>query len=137
MFFKLFLLFTVIPIIEIWVLIQVGQRIGAFDTIALIVFTGIVGAFLARSQGFYIIAKIQNELQQGHMPTDSLTDGLIILVGAVLLITPGFVTDILGFLLLIPQTRSMLKQFIMTQFKNYISRNNVYSNIHFNDRDDF
>ena len=136
MFFKLFLLFTIIPLIEIWVLIQIGQRIGAFETIALIVLTGALGAFLARSQGFLVISKIQNELQQGRMPTESLTDGLIILVGAVLLITPGLITDIFGFLLLIPQTRTLLKQFILDQFKNYISRNNGYSNIHIEDPHD-
>jgi UPF0716 protein FxsA len=134
MFFKLFLLFTVIPLIEIWVLIQIGQRIGAFDTIALIILTGILGAFLARSQGFFIISKIQNDLQQGRMPADSLTDGLIIIVGAVLLITPGLITDIFGFLLLVPQTRLVLKQIILRQFKKYISRNNGYSNVHFHDQ---
>ncbi len=130
MFFRLFLLFTIIPLIEIWVLIQVGQQIGAFDTIALIILSGIIGAFLARSQGFYIISKIQHELSQGQMPTESLTDGLIILVGAVLLITPGFVTDVMGFLLLVPQTRVFVKKLVMSQFKNYISRNNVYSSYH-------
>ena len=135
MFFRLFLLFTIIPLIEIWVLIQVGQRIGAFDTIALIVLSGIIGAFLARSQGFYIISKIQHELSQGQMPTESLTDGLIILTGAILLITPGFVTDIFGFVLLVPQTRVFVKKFVTSQFKNYISRNNVYSGVHYEDFD--
>jgi UPF0716 protein FxsA len=119
MFFRLFLLFTIIPLIEIWVLIQVGQRIGAFDTIALIVLSGIIGAWLARSQGFHIIAKIQHELSQGQMPTDSLTDGLIIFAGAILLITPGFVTDVMGFVLLVPQTRIFVKKFVTSQFKNY------------------
>ena len=131
MFVRLFLLFTIIPILEIWVFIRVGQQIGAFDTIVLILLTGIVGALLARSQGFYIIAKIQHELANGQMPTESLTDGLIILAGGILLITPGFITDILGFLLLVPQTRRFVKKAITSQFKNYISRSNDYSNIHF------
>lgn len=133
MFLRLFLLFTIIPMIEIYVLIKVGQHIGAFNTIGFIILTGIVGAYLARAQGFYIIAKIQSELQRGQMPTDSLTDGLIILVGAVLLVTPGFVTDTIGFVLLIPQTRQLLKQFATAQFRKYINRNNVYTDIHFTD----
>ena len=133
MFFRLFLLFTIIPLIEVWVLIHVGQQIGAFNTIALIVLSGILGAWLARSQGFYIISKIQYELSQGQMPTESLTDGLIILAGAILLITPGFVTDTMGLILLIPQSRTFVKKIVTSQFKNYISRNNVYSSIHYDE----
>ncbi len=133
MFTRFLLLFTIVPLIEIYVLIKVGQHIGALDTIMLVLFTGIFGAWMARSQGLLVLKKIQTDLQSGQLPADSLTDGLIILIGGVLLITPGIITDCTGLLLLFPQSRKVFKKLLTSQFKKYISKNNVYTNIHFDD----
>ena len=126
MFLRLLLLFTLVPLIEIWILIKVGQRIGALDTIALVVLTGLIGAWMARSQGLSVLQRIHHELEMGQLPSDSLTDGLIILIGGVLLITPGLLTDAIGFLLLFPQSRQVLKKFITSKFRTYISKNDFY-----------
>jgi len=133
MFAKLLLLFTIVPLIEIYILIKVGQHIGALDTIMLVLLTGLFGAWMARSQGLIVLRKIQTDLHSGQLPAESLTDALIILIGGVLLITPGLITDCTGLLLLFPQSRRAFRKFITSQFKKYIAKNNVYTNIHFDD----
>ena len=110
MFIKLLFLFTLIPILEIYVLIEAGRQIGALPTLGMIVVTGIAGAYLARSQGFELLQRIQSDLQQGRVPAEEMFDGAMILVGGVLLLTPGFCTDLLGFCLLTPGTRRVFKQ---------------------------
>jgi len=126
MFFRLLLLFTLIPFVELIVLIEVGKQIGTLATIAIIILTGILGASLARMQGFLILNRIREELNQGKMPTDSLIDGLLILIGAIVLLTPGFITDIIGFLLLIPFTREALREPLRHYFRNKISNSTQF-----------
>lgn len=109
MFIKLLLVFIIVPIIELYVLIEAGRQIGVAPTIGMILLTGIAGAFLARTQGFNLINKIQTELNQGRIPTEELLDGAIILAGSLLLLTPGFCTDLFGFTLLTPVTRKYVK----------------------------
>ena len=109
MFFRLFLLFTVVPAIELYLIIKVGQSIGAANTIWLIVGTGILGAYYARQQGFRVVSNIQWKMQQGQAPGEDLINGAMLLVGGALLITPGFVTDFLGFSLIFPPTREAIK----------------------------
>ncbi|HEX9778935.1 MAG TPA: FxsA family protein [Geopsychrobacteraceae bacterium] len=109
MFIRLLILFTVVPIVELYVLLEIGALIGTLSTVALIFLTGIAGAYLARMQGFSLINRIQGELNQGRVPRGELVDGAMILVGAVLLLTPGFCTDLVGFSLLVPLTRSLVK----------------------------
>ncbi len=109
MFPYLILLFTVLPALELAVLIHVGSHIGAANTVLVIILTGVSGAYLARLQGFIVIRDIQSRLEQGQMPTEQMIDGVLILVGGLLLLTPGFITDCLGILLLIPLTRSLIK----------------------------
>ncbi len=109
MFIKLLVVFTVVPIIELYVLIEAGRQIGVGATIGMILLTGIAGAYLARSQGFSLINKIQTELNQGRIPAEEMMDGAIILAGGLLLLTPGFCTDLFGFLLLTPATRKYIK----------------------------
>ena len=109
MFFRLFLLFTLVPALELYLLIKVGTVIGAFNTLLLIVFTGVVGAFYARQQGFRVISNIQWKLEQGTLPGDDLINGAMLLVGGALLVTPGFVTDFVGFSLIFPPTREAVK----------------------------
>ncbi|MFQ5750554.1 MAG: FxsA family protein, partial [bacterium] len=87
MLIRLLLLFTIVPLIELALLIKLGQHIGLFNTIAVVIVTGIVGAALARYEGFGILHRIQNELARGQLPAESLLDGALILAGALLLLT--------------------------------------------------
>lgn len=109
---RLLLLFIVVPVIELFLLIEVGRVIGTLPTIGLIIVTGVVGAFLARLQGLQVLMKIRGQLQSGQLPTDALFDGAIILIAGAFLMTPGILTDTLGFLCLIPATRRLIKRSI-------------------------
>ncbi len=110
MLLRLFLLFTLVPFIELILLIKIGQLHGWPVTIALILLTGVVGTMLVRWQGFLIMRRIREEMAQGKPPTDSLMDGAMILVAGALLITPGILTDMVGFLLLWPLFRSLVRK---------------------------
>ncbi len=101
----LFLIFLVVPIIEIYFLIAVGSAIGAGLTIALIIFTALLGAFLVRAQGFSTFVRVQNQLSKGEMPAVEILEGLFLLVAGALLLTPGFFTDAIGFAFLTPPLR--------------------------------
>ncbi len=109
MFIKLLILFTLVPMIELYVLIEAGRQIGVGATIGMIFLTGIAGAYLARSQGFDLINRIQTDLNQGRIPAEEMMDGAMILAGGLLLLTPGFCTDLFGFCLLTPATRKFFK----------------------------
>ena len=109
MFVYLILLFTVVPAVELALLIEVGQHIGVSNTIMLIILTGVVGAYLARLQGFLIMRRMQDNLDQGIMPTEEMLDGMMVFCGGVVLLTPGFITDAIGLLLLLPFTRALIK----------------------------
>ena len=112
MFWRLLLLFVFLPMIELYLLIMLGARIGPMPTIGLIVLTGVIGATLARQQGLSTLAKIQNELKQGRAPTLELVEGAMIVVGGLVLLTPGILTDIFGFAMMVPGfRRSLAKQF--------------------------
>jgi UPF0716 protein FxsA len=121
----LFLAIVIVPAIEIALLLLAGQTIGIFPTIALIILTGVVGAYLAKQQGLATIRDVQERLQRGTMPGDALLDGVCILVGGTLLLTPGFVTDLTGFLLLIPASRQYFKIWLMKFFKNRMDRGTI------------
>ncbi|GAB6043973.1 FxsA family protein [Endothiovibrio diazotrophicus] len=101
----LFLLFVIIPFIEIYLLIKVGGVIGALPTIGLVVLTAVIGAGLLRAQGLSTLARVQQTLAQGGIPAIELMEGAFLLVGGALLLTPGFFTDALGFACLIPPLR--------------------------------
>ncbi len=120
MFLKLFLLFVTVPIIELWLLIDIGRIIGTFQTVGLIIITGLVGAFLAKMQGLITLYKIRENLINGVMPSSELLDGLLILLAGGLLITPGLLTDALSFILLIPQTRIYVKKYLLKKFQNWM-----------------
>ena len=117
MFFYLVLLFTVLPATELMILIRLGHTFGLINTFLLIVGTGIAGAYIARLQGFLVLRNIQNQMDKGIMPTEEMIDGVMILAGGMTLLTPGLITDILGFLLIIPLTRNLIKLLIKTRFK--------------------
>jgi UPF0716 protein FxsA len=101
-------IFTIVPLIEVLLLLEIGTRIGTLNTIFLIILTGILGAYLMRLQGFSLLRRIQGDLGQGIAPTQPIVEGALILVGGILLLTPGFFTDAIGFLFLIPRTRHYL-----------------------------
>ena len=124
MFGRLLLLFVFLPMIELYLLIVLGSRIGPMPTIGLIVLTGIIGATLARQQGLSTLARIQNELKQGRAPTQELVEGAMILVGGLVLLTPGILTDIFGFAMMVPGIRkSLAKQFNVRIPKGFTSAN--------------
>ena len=109
---RLFLIFAVVPVLELYVLIKVGKVIGALDTVLLLLAVSFAGAWLVRRQGFGIMSRIQNELASGRAPAAELLDGFLVLVGGILLLTPGFLTDILGLVFLVPAGRFYLKKFL-------------------------
>lgn len=120
MFGILLLAFIIVPIIEIYLIIQVGSAIGGWETIALLIADSMVGAWLVRREGFSIIAKVNQALTNGKAPTDPLIDGLLVLIAGALMLTPGFLTDGVGFLLLLPPTRALLRNYLKHRFKDRI-----------------
>ncbi|MED1203215.1 FxsA family protein [Heyndrickxia acidicola] len=121
----LFFLIIVVPAIEIGLFILSGKLIGVFPTICLIIFTGILGAYLAKKQGIETLRRLQEDLRSGRMPGEAITDGVCILSGGIFLITPGFITDILGLLLLMPATRKWFKPLLYRIFRKWMRRKTV------------
>ena len=117
MLLKLFLAFTIIPIIEIYLLIEIGSMFGALTAVTLVILTGFLGAFLARMQGLQTLYRIQESLREGRMPSGELLDALLIVIAGLVLLTPGFLTDSAGFLLLIPATRNSIKYWLRRQIE--------------------
>jgi UPF0716 protein FxsA len=125
MFIRLLLLFTFVPVLELVILLKVGAWIGVAPTIALILLTGIAGAYLARTQGLDLAMRIQRELNEGRLPAEELLDGAMVLVGGILLLTPGFFTDLCGFILLVPGTRQFCKKTVRLWMKRYIDQGRI------------
>jgi UPF0716 protein FxsA len=115
---RLAILFVIVPLLELVLLIQLGQVVGLWPTIGLVVLTGVAGAALARAQGLRVLWAFQESTAQGRLPTSAIQDGLAILVGGALLLTPGLLTDILGFALLLPPTR----RWIQGRVRNAVAR---------------
>lgn len=115
MFPILFLLFIFVPIIEIGLFIQVGGILGLWPTIALVLLTAFVGASLVRSQGLQTLLSVQNRLQQGELPAQQIFEGVMLAVAGVLLLTPGFMTDALGMLVLLPAPRAIIAKYLMSK----------------------
>jgi UPF0716 protein FxsA len=105
----LFVMLLATPIIELWVIIQVSGWVGFLNTIALLIVISAAGAWLLRQQGLATWARLQKTLAAGQVPTKEVTDGALILFGGALLLTPGFVTDCVGLILLLPPTRALIK----------------------------
>jgi UPF0716 protein FxsA len=106
----LFLAFLVVPVLEIWLLIQIGSVIGGWQTVALLIADSLVGAWLVRREGRRAWAALQSAVQSGRMPDRELADGGMVVAGGALLVTPGFLTDILGFILILPFTRPLARR---------------------------
>ncbi len=125
MFLILLFLFTIVPALELYLLISVGAQIGTLNTILIILFTGVVGAFLAKSQGRAIMFSVQAKLASAKMPTKELIHGIFIFAGGLLLVTPGFFTDILGFCFVFPITRLGLVQLAHIYFAKAIKNGTI------------
>ncbi len=126
MLLKLVLLLTVVPLLELLLLVRLTPLWGGFTvTVAVIVGTGLVGAVLARLEGLRVIGRMQEEMRSGRLPTDSLLDGVMILVAAALLVTPGLITDTVGFLLLIPATRGVAREMVKAWIRRKIRSGEV------------
>ena len=129
MFFKLLILFISVPIIELFLLIEVGKKISWELTVLIIFITAIIGARLTKIQGSQTIKNVQSALRLGKIPHREVLDGLMILVAGAILLTPGFLTDFVGFCLLIPKLRSYLQKFLKNFLKNkMIVRKNAVFN---------
>lgn len=130
MFRILFALFIIVPIIEISVLMQVGALIGAWPTVAIVILSAWLGAKYVRQQGLATMQSVQTKMAQGEMPSSEIVTGMMLLVAGVLLVTPGFVTDIVGLSLLIPSVRQALASTVQKHIK--INQANAFAtNSHF------
>ncbi|MBG9943624.1 FxsA family protein [Brevibacillus formosus] len=119
------ILFVVAFGLELWGLITIGSWIGGWNTVMLVILTGILGAWLAKQQGMQVFRMVQHQLSRGQMPTDSLIDGVLILIGGILLLLPGFVTDVIGLVFLIPYTRMIIRHLLKRWLWNFISSGRV------------
>ncbi len=126
---KLLLLFIIVPAVELGLLIQVGIYLGTWPTLALIVFTGIVGAYLARLQGLSVLTCAQEQMDRGELPASSLADGVMILVAGALLMAPGILTDAFGFSLLVPGFRNLIKDILLACFRRAVEENRVHVHV--------
>lgn len=113
MMWRLGLLFTIVPLVETYVLIRVGQLIGPLPTVLLLLIDGLLGAWLAKREGIGIVRQILEDLRQGLPPGTRMVEAVLILVGAVLLVTPGFTTDLVGYILLFPPARRALAPYVL------------------------
>ena len=127
MFRWLLLLIIVLPALEIGLFIWVGGQIGPWWVVALIILTGIIGAALAKRQGLETLYRAQQSMSQGIFPEEQIFDGVCILVGAVLLLSPGFITDAIGLMLLLPFTRRPFKASLQVIIRNWMKRGNIIS----------
>jgi len=116
------LIFIVLPPLELALLIEVGKKVGTVPTVALVILTGVAGAFLARRQGLGLMAAALRSLEAGYLPAPHLFHGVCVLLAAALLLTPGFITDAAGFLLLMPPVRRVLIDFLRSHLRRRIRR---------------
>ena len=123
MLLKLFLAFTLIPFLELYLLIKIGHYLGAFNTILVVILTGFLGAYLAKLQGIKTMMRVRQSLNRGELPAEEMVDALLIFVAGVVLLTPGFVTDLAGVGILVPNTRSWFKRWLRKKFDKWISKN--------------
>lgn len=128
MFKKLLLVFIVIPLIELYIILKVGNAVGFTNTLFSIILLGIIGAYLAKKQGLMVVNKVQQQLSQGLIPGNELLDGLIILAAALLLITPGLLTDLVGILLLVPFFRSKIRKYLKKLLRKWLESGHVMFN---------
>lgn len=126
MLLRLITLFTITPLVELYLLFKLSDLTSPSTTIAIVLLTGIIGAYLAKSQGRIILNKIKVKLSYGDMPGDELINGLCVLIGGALLLTPGIITDFLGFTLVLPGTRDIYKIYIKEKLRKMIDKGDIH-----------
>ena len=120
MFLRLLLLLTIVPIVELTILLRLAERFSWGPTIVLVLVTGVLGAWLARREGLKALGRIQEEMARGEAPTGAMVDGFLILVAGVVLVTPGILTDLCGFALLISPCRTWIRKRLAAAFKKRV-----------------
>ena len=125
----LFLLFIVLPAAELGLLIEIGRHFGTVTTLGLIVVTGALGAGMARHQGLRVLAEVQRELAAGRLPAGSMLDGLLILLAAAVLVTPGVITDAFGFLCLTPGFRSLVRGEMLRRLERAVAEQRLHLHV--------
>lgn len=123
--FKLVMFFIFFPITELYIFIKIGNAIGAAVTVSIVLLTALLGAFLARMEGVKTLSKIVRILEAGGVPTDELVDAFFIFVGGILLLTPGFLTDFVGFFVLIPFIRNLIKEFVFRLLRSKLEGKDI------------
>lgn len=126
MLLRLALLFVLTPLVELAILVYLGTLIGALYTILIVVATGILGAFMARNQGLATLSRIRGSIERGIIPSNEIFDGALILAGGLLLLTPGIITDIIGFAMLVPQTRRLIGRWLRSLIRRRIQRGEIH-----------
>ena len=122
---RLALFFVIVPILELMLLIQIGEYVGLLPTLALVVFTGVAGAALARAEGMRVFFSFQKEVASGRLPGQSLLDGISVLIGGAFLLTPGVLTDLAGFSLLLPVTRRWIQKRVRARLEQQIKEGTI------------
>ncbi len=111
------------------ILIELGNAVGLSATIGIILLTGAIGAWAARTQGFYVLGRIQRDLAENRLPGAQLVEGAMVLVGGIFLITPGLLTDSIGFALMIPAVRGILREILISKFQKMVEEGKVRINL--------
>lgn len=124
---KLVLLFTVVPLLDLWLLLAIGEQIGFWATIGLTIFTAVLGAYLAKREGRRVIAKWHQAVQALRVPEEGVLSGVLVLAGAVLLVAPGVLTDAMGILLLVPPTRRFVAGLLRGRLEHRFSAHSMTS----------
>lgn len=120
MFLRLLLAFTLVPAAEIYVLLKMGGALGPFNTVVVVILTAVAGAHLARTQGIQAMMAVRARMAAGEMPAEEMLDALIVFLAGVVLLTPGFLTDAAGLLLLFPATRKLFKEWLRARFDRWL-----------------
>ncbi len=131
MFLRLLVLFIAMPLLELAVLVELGRNIGFWPTIGIVVLTGLIGSILARRQGLAVWHQFNLRLQRGELPGTELIDGLIVLVSGAFLLTPGVITDFLGFAGLLPMTRGLIRRYVQHRLEKAQQRGTVRMHVNF------
>jgi UPF0716 protein FxsA len=126
----LILLLIAIPIAELYVIVQVAQELGVLNTIALLIVISVVGAWLVKREGLGVLMRVQGQLAEGRTPTKELVDGFILIVAGALMFAPGFLSDVVGILLILPPTRAVVRGLVLRSFRKRVAtgRMGVWTN---------
>jgi UPF0716 protein FxsA len=123
--FVLFVVFVVAPLVELYVIVQVAHEIGVLETIAALIIISAIGAWLVKAAGLSVLVRIQKQLAAGRMPTNELVDGGILLFAGALMLAPGFLSDVLGILLVVPPTRAIVRRLVLRSYRARMARGEV------------